>query len=124
MFTVNPKGYCKFMSKHSSKYYNVKEEIYELLILAREGVLMRKNFGDYSYIDIIEDMDIPFLLIKGEFDNDINKNLETTIEAINNNYNASIIKLEQAGHFANLDKPKKFNRIVENVIKSVRRVHF
>lgn len=112
------------MSKHSSKYYNVKEEIYELLILAREGVLMRKNFGDYSYIDIIEDMDIPFLLIKGEFDNDINKNLETTIEAINNNYNASIIKLEQAGHFANLDKPKKFNRIVENFIKSVRRVHF
>ncbi len=119
MLKVNPEGYSKFMSKHSSKYSNVQKETYNLLALMKKGILIRKNIGNYSYTNIIEKINIPFLLIESEFDNDINNNLKTTIEAIDNNDNASITKLGQAGHFANLDKPKEFNKIIENFIKSI-----
>ena len=119
MLKVNPEGYSKFMSKHSSKYSNVQKETYNLLALMKKGILIRKNIGNYSYTNIIEKINIPFLLIESEFDNDINNNLKTTIEAIDNNDNASITKLGQAGHFANLDKPKEINKIIENFIKSI-----
>lgn len=119
MLNINPEGYLKFMSKHSSKYNNVQKEIYNLLAVMKKGILIRKNIGNYSYINIIKKMSIPLLLIKSESDNDINNKLKTTIEAIDNNDNASVIKLGQAGHFANLDNPKEFNKIVENFIKSI-----
>ncbi|MBU5439194.1 alpha/beta hydrolase [Tissierella sp. MSJ-40] len=119
MLRINPKSYYEFMSKHSSKYNNIQKEIYDLLIRTKKGILIRRNIGNYSYTNIIEKINIPFLVIKGEFDNDINNNLKTTIEAINNNNNASIIKLEGAGHFANLDKFEEFNRIIGEFIKSV-----
>lgn len=119
MLKINSEGYLKFMSRHSSIYNNVQKETYNLLLLMGSGILIRKNIGNYSYIRIIEKMSIPFLLIKSEFDNGINNRLKTTIEAINNNESASIIELGQAGHFANLDKPEEFNKIIKNFIKSV-----
>jgi 3-oxoadipate enol-lactonase len=119
MMKINPSGYCRFVSKHSSRFENVQKEIYDELILSREAVAyFRKNLGNYSYLKVLEKMHIPFLLIQGEVDNDINRNLKTTLEAIKNNKSASVVKLPEAGHFANLDKTEDFNKIVENFIKN------
>jgi 3-oxoadipate enol-lactonase len=118
MMKINSTGYCRFVSKNASKYEDAQTEIYnELMMVSREGIpYFRKNLGNYSYIGVVEKMDIPFLLIQGEFDSDINRSLKSTIAAIEKNKKGSIIKLEGAGHFANLDKPQDFNKIIGDFI--------
>lgn len=120
MLKMNSLKYCKFIAKHSSNYENVQQEVFDLLMMSTEAIpFFRKNLGNYSYLNTLENMFIPFLLIQGEKDQDINKNLDSTVEAINLNKQASIVILSGAGHFANLDKPMEFNRVVEKFIKSV-----
>jgi len=118
MMKISPVGYCRFVSKHSSKDKSVQDEIYNLLTMSREAVPhFRKNLGNYSYLKTLESMDIPFLLVIGESDHDINKSLKSTLETIKSNKNASVFRLAEAGHFANLDKPEEFNRVIEAFIK-------
>ncbi len=119
MLKVNPSGYYKFISKHSSKYENVQKEIYHELMMSIEAVpYFRKNLGNYSYLKVLENMDIPILLIQGELDHDINNSLKATLEIIGRSHNATVVTLAGAGHFANLDKPEEFNRIIEDFVKS------
>lgn len=118
MIKINPISYYRFVSKNSSKNENTQKEIYDLLMMASDAMpYFRKNIGNYSYLRILEKISMPFLLIQGEMDNDINKNLKSTLQVAKNSKNASVIILEEAGHFANLDKPEGFNRIVESFIK-------
>lgn len=117
MVKINPLGYCKFMSKYCSKYKDVQEEIYDEFRMSTSVIpYFRKNIGKYSYLKTIEKINIPFLLVQGELDHDINKKLKSTIEEIRNNKYASVIRMAEAGHFANLDKPQEFNKIIENFI--------
>lgn len=119
MMKINPSGYSRFMAKHVSQYDNVQKEMYDAFMMSREvSPLFRKNIGNYSYLETIENMKIPFLLVQGENDKDINNTLQSTTEVIKNNPKASIIKLADAGHIANLDNPEEFNNIIETFIKS------
>ena len=78
-----------------------------------DGVpFFRANLGNYSCLSIIKKMKIPYLLIRGEQDKEINRNLKSTLEAIGINSRAKVTELSRAGHMANLDRPNQFNRII------------
>lgn len=114
-----PKAYCRFMSKHSSKVKSVQQEVFAMFMMAKDSVAaFRENIGNYSYIDVIENCPVPYLLIQGEYDKGIEKQLLSTQEAISKNDHASICHIEKAGHIANLDQPKEFNELIERFIKA------
>lgn len=117
MFTYQPKIYARLLGKYASKNSEVQKEVCSLFSSVGKGILIRKNVGNYSYVPLVNKMTIPYLLIQGDEDEDINENLQTTIKAIMGNENASIVKLERAGHFLNLEQPQIFNQLTESFIK-------
>jgi pimeloyl-ACP methyl ester carboxylesterase len=59
-------------------------------------------------------------LIQCEYDNDINKSLKTTLEAMSKNKKAKVVQLKGAGHIANLDKPDEFNQILRELLAGLQ----
>jgi len=118
MLRVNPQGYLKFMSKSVSKNECVQMQIYDLFVKSVAAIPhLRANLGNYSCLDIIKKTNVPYLLIKGESDKEINRSLKSTLQAIAQNDGASIVELASAGHLANLDCPDEFNKTVETFVK-------
>lgn len=117
MFKLAPGAHCKFLARNSSKIKSVQEEIANQFMLSKDSVsLFQHHLGNYSYLDVLEKLEIPFLLVQGEEDKDINMNLKSTIHAIESNTNATIRKIAKAGHFANLESPTEFNKMIENFL--------
>ncbi len=120
MIKINAKAYLQFSAKHTSKYPASIKAIFELFIQAKEAIpYLRANLGHYNCINIIENMKIPYLLIQGEEDGEINRLLKSTLEAITSNPRASVKTLHQAGHIANLDQPEAFNQIITSYIEGL-----
>lgn len=119
MLKINRKGYLKFISNHSSKYKKVKKLAFKNLSLCNSEAIysFRKIIGNYSYLDVLKQLEIPYLLIQSELDKDINANLKSTLEVINYKNNAQIYELKEAGHLANMDKPNEFNKIIKTFIE-------
>ena len=115
MLRWSPRRYLAFMSKNTSKYESVQKEIFDMFMMSIEAVpYMRENLGNYSCLNIVKNMTIPYLLIRGEQDKEINRNLTSTLEAVGANSKARVVELDQAGHIANLDRPDEFNKILED----------
>lgn len=120
MFKISPERYSKFLARNTSKISSVQNEVSHQFMLSKDNVCyFQNNLGNYSYVDVIEKLKIPYLLVQGEWDRDINNNLKTTIQAIKKNKNASLVKLDSAGHIANLDNTEEFNKILENFITGI-----
>ena len=118
MIRWNPRGYMKFMSKNTSQYELAQKKIFDMFMMSLEAVpYFRANLGNYSCLNIIKNMTIPYLLIRGDEDTEINRILTSTLESIGANSRARVIELVQAGHIANLDRPEEFNKILEEFWK-------
>lgn len=91
-----------------------------MFMMSTEAVpYIRLNLGNYSCLNIIKNMNIPYLLIRGEQDQEINRSLGTTLEVLTTNKRATVVKLEEAGHIANMDRPDEFNEILESFWKQI-----
>jgi pimeloyl-ACP methyl ester carboxylesterase len=120
MLRINPRGYLRFVSKSVSKSEPVQREVYEQFLQSIPAVPhVRANLGNYSCLRVIENMHIPYLLIKGEGDSQINQALNSTLGAIAANSNAAVMELKDAGHMANMDRPEEFNRVVADFVATV-----
>lgn len=110
--------YAKIIANNSSSYPEVQDEIYNEIRQCSKEVIIntRKNIANYSYLKLLEKTNIPILLIQGEKDIAINKSLGTTLNWFNKKENLIVKNIEDAGHFSNLEKPEKFNHIIENFI--------
>jgi pimeloyl-ACP methyl ester carboxylesterase len=118
MIRWNPRGYMKFVSKSTSQYELAQKKIFDMFMMSLEAVpYFRANLGNYSCLNIIKNMSIPYLLIRGEQDKEINRVLTSTLESMGTNRRARVIELVQAGHIANLDRPEEFNKILEEFWK-------
>src|SRR5699024_4884165 len=81
MFKLNPRGYSGFMSKLTSEYESSQKEMFDMFMVSKEAIpYIRGNLGNYSYLNTIKEMTIPYLLIKGEQDKEINRSLKSTLE--------------------------------------------
>lgn len=118
MLRWSPRHYLSFMSKNTSNYQLAQKEIFSMLMMSIEAVpYFRANLGNYSYLNTIKNMSVPYLLIQGEQDKEINRSLSSTLDVLGANSRASVVELRQAGHIANLDKPDEFNKIIADFIR-------
>ncbi|MCK4552453.1 MAG: alpha/beta hydrolase, partial [Tenericutes bacterium] len=113
-------GYIRFASKHSSKIKSAQEEIYSVFKKASPKAIIDSHYmlANYSYIDLINKTDVPVIIIKAQYDKEINKHIKKISEALQKNKNVKFIEFANVGHIANLEKPKEYNQILEKLINS------
>lgn len=122
MLAVSPRRYLRFMSRSVSRNAAVQKEVYSMFLESAQAVpYLRYHLGAYSFLSTIQSMHIPYLIIRGEHDRDINRVLASTIAASEANPAASIAELSKAGHVANLDQPEAFNVMLKEFLQAVRK---
>lgn len=114
MINISRKLYMKILSLAVSKNKSTQKEIYRLFMQGDKDTVwkFRYNIGNYSYVRVIENMDIPSLIINGEWDGGITRCVNSVLDTIQKNKKLSIVSLQNAGHVANLDRPLEFNKII------------
>ena len=97
-----------------------KAKIVEMMSQTKKSTVLNliPYLGDFDYLDVIKHSKTKAQIIQGDKDKEINKVLESTIETFKQRGDFSLVELENAGHFANLDNPLEFNRIVKEFIDS------
>ncbi|NLW41813.1 MAG: alpha/beta hydrolase [Tissierellia bacterium] len=112
--------YKNLMVNYSSKYKNTQTLFKSLIEDTNDDTIwqFRKILARYTYVEEIIDTKIPILIIKSKYDKDINKSLNRYEKEFLKNPNVKMIKLEDAGHIANLDNPEEFNKIIRKFIEN------
>lgn len=83
-------------------------------------VNLRRNLIDYTYLPTLRaHPDLPLLLIQGEQDQAINQALASTLALLQQRPTAHVVRLANAGHFANLDQPAAFNQVLASFLQEV-----
>lgn len=82
----------------------------------RAVALVSQNIANYDYTRVLQQSTVPWLLLRGNLDRSINRTLGSTLAVIEANEHATVIELDGAGHFANLEQPQAFNTAVESFI--------
>ncbi len=94
----------------------VKEKVIEMAQEASKPALKYGHFNVYSfnYLEELAKAEIPVLLIRCEHDRAMNRVLGSTLQVLESSEKGTVVEMQEAGHFANLDDPAQFNRILEN----------
>ena len=103
---------CNKDSKHIIK--TMMSQMDRQTILANISVL-----SNFNYLESIRVSQVPFLLIKGEYDLEINDSLLSTLDLLEKRGNANIVNLKGVGHFSNLDAPEQFSATLAAFLKTV-----
>jgi 3-oxoadipate enol-lactonase len=74
--------------------------------------LAQQNLRVYDYTGVASSFDGHIALFRGEHDRDINRQLPKTLAVLEQRANFRLHEIEGAGHFANLDRPQDFRRIL------------
>ncbi len=111
-------GFGEYLGRKSTTYPTTQRVMSHLFTLTDIDTIIKsqKNIAKYSYINTIKTTDMPILLIKGGKDDEINKNLESTLEVFDEKDNLNIKEMKRAGHFANLERSSEFNEILKQFI--------
>ncbi len=123
MLKIAQDFYINAIIKHSSKNEKTREKFRTLVMENDKETIIefRKNLGNYDYVKEIENCKLPLMIIKSQYDKDINRSLVKFEKQFKENPKVSIINLENAGHIANVDNPKEFNKIVREFIENESR---
>ncbi|UTW65340.1 alpha/beta hydrolase [bacterium SCSIO 12643] len=114
-------NFIAHMSKVAGQTKSSKEQIQEMIRQSDKSVIraILPNLANFNYLTVIQNSSAPTMIIKGAQDHDINKSIDSTISEFNKRGHFKLSKLQEAGHFANLDAPVLFNQTLENFIYSV-----
>lgn len=96
-----------------AQYSNLSLESYKMIAA---------NIYRYNYLDVVDRWHGSVLMIKGCLDAAINKNLASTLKAMEKRENFKLVEIPDAGHFTNLDAPEKVQTIIEGFIKQLEDV--
>jgi len=99
-----------------SKIPAVKEKVLEMAQGASKPALKYGHFNVYSfnYLEELAEAEVPVLLIRCEHDRAMNRVLGSTLQVLEGSEKGTVVEMPGAGHFANMDDPVQFNRILEN----------
>ncbi len=108
-------GFCRMAGPISSKLPETREKVVRMAQATVPEALKygHMNVASVDYLDVLSEAKIPQLLIKCEHDRAINKALGSTLRVLENSVNAEVIQMAGVGHYANLDAPDEFNRILD-----------
>ena len=79
--------------------------------------MLTKSIANYDYTPVLSAADVPVLLIREELDKEINATLSSTLAAIDRLPHGRVVSLADAGHFANMEQPQEFNRMLEGFLE-------
>ncbi len=120
MLQRRPEKYLRFAAKQSTPNSAVIEKIVTIMMESKHVAhLIRANIGNYDYLDLLTNLTIPYLIIKGRYDNSINKCLKKSQNVFRTNKNIQIVDFDRSGHFANLDEADLFNRTISDFVNSI-----
>ena len=121
MIKLFRKKYLAFTAGYAVKSMEAKEKVFQMFLKAADAIPhLRAHLVNYNYLEEIEKLPIPYFLMQCEYDNDINKSLNTTLKAMSRNKNAKVVQLKGAGHIANLDLPDEFNRVLSKLFADLQ----
>jgi len=111
---LGPKGIAWLVGISASKDKAVRARLKQMYEMVSKDVLelISMNIANYDYMDTICRHNIPMMLIRGWQDKGINKKLGPVLEIMRNKPYFELVEMPNAGHFANMEKPLKFNDIL------------
>lgn len=78
--------------------------------------LLTENIATYDHTATLRTSTVPMLLLRGELDRSINRNLASTLAALEGREDAEVVDLAGAGHFANLEQPVTFDAALRSFL--------
>lgn len=107
-----PPSWIARLSSASGQTVEAKVKIYELFkTVNRETVLqLMPALAQLDYLEDLADSTVPWLLIQGMADRDINRVLKETLVVHKRKAQHQLVQVDKAGHFANLDQPAAFHQ--------------
>ena len=81
--------------------------------------LVMRDIATYDYTAFLREQSLPMLLVRGERDAGINANLGSTLAALTATPRFTLVDLPGTGHFANLERPAAFDRLLARFLASV-----
>lgn len=116
------KGVAALIARTASTDRAVGKTLQEMYRSARKEALLHisRHIADYDYTTTLRRAGMPLLLIHGALDKGINAELASTLATLEAAPRARIVRLEDAGHFANMEQPSAFNRILETFLAEPR----
>ncbi|TVQ22414.1 MAG: alpha/beta hydrolase [Spirochaetaceae bacterium] len=109
-------GLCSMAGRAGSTKPEAQQQIIEMMLAAAPPAMKyaQMNIGNYSYLEVITNAGVPFLLIRGEHDRAINRNLRSTLAAFERAADTRVADVPGAGHYVNLDEPDAFNAVIQD----------
>lgn len=110
LYKLLPQRWVAGMASTAGKSAAAKQRIKEMMRATPKATLLQSldMLADFNFTEVLRETRVPYLLIKGEADKEINKELASTLQAIEGNPCAQVMQAPGAGHFANLDTPAQF----------------
>lgn len=98
-----------------------KEKIKEMMQKVNKKTILQLLIllANFNYLPVITTAEIPAMIIKGGKDKEINNVLESTLKSWQNHDIFEVIEIKNAGHFANLDNPEEFNKVLEQFVEKI-----
>jgi 3-oxoadipate enol-lactonase len=114
-------GVARLVGASASKHKTVGAELERLYRQASKIALLRipQHIARYDYTDTLRSSRRPLLLIQGAQDKGINDALASTLAALDTAQDARVVPLADAGHFANMEQPARFDAILSGFLDDV-----
>jgi len=118
---LGPNTSAQLGAHATSPNANAQLVIYDMLVNADMWVV--KAIGNYvrkyNFIANALTYKKPILMIRGLNDHPVNQALKSTLDAMKNQSNFTLIDVKKAGHCANLDQPEQMRIIISDFLVSI-----
>jgi 3-oxoadipate enol-lactonase len=114
-------GVARLVGASASKDRAVGAELERLYRQASKGALLQipRHIARYDYTDTLRSARRPLLLIQSAWDKGINDALASTLEACGAAPDGRVVQLADAGHFANMEQPERFDEILSDFLEDI-----
>lgn len=111
-------GYIRFAVKNTTTNHNVQDKLYDVMIQTSSNAIVASHvaLSNYDYLDTIKNTSIPIIIIQTPYDKGINKYLAKLDGILKHNQHVRYIKIENAGHIVNIESPREYNLIINNIL--------
>ncbi len=114
-------GVARLVGASASKDKAVGAELERLYRQTSKLALLQipQHIARYDYTDTLRSAQLPLLLVQGAQDKGINDALAATLAALDEAPDARVVPLADAGHFANMEQPERFDAVLNDFLNDV-----
>lgn len=111
-------GYIRFAVKNTTSNHNVQDKLYDVMIQTSSDAIVASHvaLSNYDYLDTIVNTNIPIIIIQTPYDKGINKYLDKLDSFFKQNQHVRYMRIENAGHIVNMESPREYNMIINNIL--------